>query len=62
MRNEKQIEVMAGIQLVTALKEKAIKTGAPASFLVRATSNLSEYFAKNDLDKCLEIIGEVAAQ
>lgn len=60
--NSKQVEreVIQGIELVKALSAQAIKANKPASFLVRAVSNLNEYFSKRDFAKCLEVIAEVA--
>lgn len=60
MNNEKKNEVIRGIELVKALRDQAVKANKPASMFVRALSNLSDYFAAGNLDKCEEILSEVA--
>lgn len=60
MKSQVEKEIIEAIQMIKALSVKTINEGKPASHLVRAVSNLNEYFSKRDLDNCARVISEVA--
>lgn len=60
MDKSKELEILQGIQLVRQLRLNAVKAQKPASLYVRAETNLNDYFAKKDYNKCLEILEQVS--
>lgn len=59
MSKTQELEIMQGIQLVRQLRFNAVKQSKPASLYIRSETNLNEYFAKKDYDKCIEILSQV---